>query len=925
MSAKNISIVAAAALVIALAAWFVTRDSSSTSSKDATVDTAPVAAPKDTPARKAASSKGGSNGKLEVSYEDDPMGTLRLEGQVIESDEEPVMGAIVSIDSRPPRFATTAEDGSFFFDGLVSRNYDLVARAESGVAGPVTARLSTTNDPVILILGAGGSLEVKVSGANQAGPISDATVELRGIGVRSAPTNTKGIATFSQMPVNRYQVVAKAPGYAPERSRVVISRSGAKAEISLTMNKGAAVSGIVVDAEGKPVAGASVVYQGASDWSVRGDRRLDSVLSASDGRFTIAALPKGSFRFVATAEGHAKGSSELTELSGETETTGVEIRMEPSATLRGRVLSSKGEPIAAARVRVAAMSSGMVRRRGGVRQVYTDDQGRYEIGELRRRKHEVVAMHESASSEIVSADLSHDPFVEELDLTLSIEGVIAGIVVDSKEEPIAGAQVTLFPDFRKGSGRSASEWRMRGMSTELTDAGGHFRVSGLAPDKDYRVRAVPGASNSPGRAWLSEGVEAKTGDEDVRIVLPADGGIRGKVAFKNGNAPEMFTVSVGWQRGTPFSSKDGKFELGELPPQTFTVVVKGPGIDESRVEEVVVEEGAFTDVGTITVGKGRTITGTVLDSGGSPVEGAKVSAGRVIFGDGSSSEASGRRGNPMARSTKTVTSRENGQFSLYGVVSGDLSIVADHESLGRSMPISVQQSRASMEGITLQLQKTGSLEGIVTKNGTPEEGVIVTATSVLFPAVTFNVASGADGSYRFDRLIGDTYRVKAMFGASPMSGMSFFAETATVTADNTSALNIDFTEGGAEITVVLSSEDELGFARIAIVGPDVSATTARELETAMGAQTGFESFSMSIRGRPASAKNVQPGKYNLCAVVFPSEVRGMDGTMGYMEREGDNLAIQCQLLEVPEGTKELEVTMSVIAPDFVPAPTDDSN
>ncbi len=919
MSSKNIAIAALVACLAAAALWFATRDGAEPKND------APVASPKQVattpaPAPKASASGKRSGGAVEVRYEDDPVGSLRLEGQVITADEAPVAGALVAIDARPPRVAKTAEDGSFFFDKLVARNYEVVAQAEQGAAGPVVARLSETNDPIVLILAPGGTLKVHVTAADGGENISNATVELRGISERSSAVDAKGHVVFSHVPVDRYDVVATAAGYAPQRSSVRISRSGAVAEVSLAMKRGAKVAGIVVDADGKPVPGARVMYQGASDWSVRADPRLDQVLTGANGYFSIDALPSGTFRFVAKAKGHAMGTSELTKLDGITDTTDVRIEMEASATLVGRVLSLTGEPVAAARVRVAAKSAGMVRRSGAVRQVYTDDQGKYEIGELRRRDHEVVAMHESASSEIASANLAAPPHSLELDLTLSVTGTIAGIVVDSQEEPIGGAQVTVLPDFRKGSGRSASDWRMRGMSTELTDAGGRFRVSGLQPEKDYRVRAIPGSSNNAGRAWLSDGIEARSGDDNVRIVLPADGGIRGKVLLENGEAPELFTVSVGWRRGTPFSSKDGSFDLSELPPKTFTLTIHGPGIDESRVEEVVVKEGDYTDVGTITVSKGRTISGTVLDSGGSPAAGAIVSAGRVIFGDGSSAKASGGSRNPLARGTKAATSNEDGQFTLYGVVMGDLSIVADHETLGRSMPISAQQSSSSMEGIVLQLQKTGALEGIVSKNGSPEEGVVVTATSVKFPGVTFNVASGSDGSYRFDRLIADTYRVKAMFGASPMSGMSFFAETTSVSVDSTANLNIDFVEGGVTVRVTLSAEKDLGFSRVNIVGPDIVATTARELEAAMASNKGFESMGMSISGRPAESKNVLPGRYQLCAIVYPSEVSGMQGTMAYMQREGDNLPAQCQLLEVAEGTTEQDVSMTVVVPDFVPEP-----
>src|SRR5258707_1075722 len=92
--------------------------------------------------------------------DDDPKGALRLEGQVVDADDHPVGGATVVLSSNPPRTATSEADGGFAFDTLVSRPYTLVARAvtPSGIAGPITARLTATSDPVVLKLRAAAKL-----------------------------------------------------------------------------------------------------------------------------------------------------------------------------------------------------------------------------------------------------------------------------------------------------------------------------------------------------------------------------------------------------------------------------------------------------------------------------------------------------------------------------------------------------------------------------------------------------------------------------------------------------------------------------------------------------------------------------------------------------------------------------------------------
>src|SRR4051812_46570259 len=98
-----------------------------------------------------------------VVVDDDPTGALRLEGQVIDTDDQPVSGAKVTISSRPVRTAVSEADGSFAFDALVGRTYTLVARAPHGVAGPITARLTEKSPPVIMKLRPAATLTVTVT------------------------------------------------------------------------------------------------------------------------------------------------------------------------------------------------------------------------------------------------------------------------------------------------------------------------------------------------------------------------------------------------------------------------------------------------------------------------------------------------------------------------------------------------------------------------------------------------------------------------------------------------------------------------------------------------------------------------------------------------------------------------------------------
>lgn len=866
----------------------------------------------------------GSEEAPRVLIDDDPEGNLQLEGRVEDKDHNGVPGAIVYVDTNPPRHVKAEEDGSFAITRLVGRQYRLAARSDLGVAGPLTVRLTENNDPVILTIRPSSTIEVTVVDAQTKKPVPSATVEVRGLATLTGTTDNSGVAVIRQIVSGGYELAAFAPGYAKQHSRIRVPRDAETTTARLTLRHGAPVSGVVLSPDGKPVEGATVRYQGASEWAQSADPRRDAAETDAQGKFSFDALPAGTFRFEAMSATYAPGYSEMVTLDGTTEKTGVEVKMEPGATIRGKVVSNSGDPVGTAEVRVRVVTRSM--RLSAARQVIADDEGKFEITGLAQKPVELVAVHGSGASEITEVDLSEPPAVREVTITLDLDGTIEGVVVGTDGEPIEGAQVTAMLDWRSRSGSRramrSSMW-FRGIPQELSDAGGRFKIGGLE-DGDYMVRASRSAGGFRGFRGR-DAQSAHTGDKNVEIVLPQEGSIVGKVAFKSGDPPEVFYIRTGgWGRGTPFSTKDGSFELHELPPREYSLTVSGPGFDKKSVAEIDVKEGEKKDVGTITVNKGRTISGRVVSEGGSPISDATVRAGRMLFGDGSSSSA-GRGGPPMARNAKETTTDDNGEFELSGVGMGDLSIVAEHEVEGRSKTMYLPGSGQSIVDLTLSLGGFGALEGTVTKSGQPAADIIVNAASTTAPAAVFGVASGPDGKFRFDRLAPDTYKVSAMTGRNPMRGFGYFPTLVTVQEDSTATANLEIESGNVTLSaeVVDPGGAELNFSMLFAVAGPVNARTARQLQLSIGAFDGFTAQAFSIRGNPAEFHNLNAGKYNVCAVPYPPEVQGMGETMSYMEREGDNLKVFCQEAIVAASPEEQSIAIEIEVPEFVPAPKGD--
>lgn len=873
-------IAVAVVLVLGIGAWSWLRTTRSQ------VAPAPVAEHAATPTEAPRRGPAGGDDRgaaLAVLIDDDPRGELRLEGLVLGADDKPVAGTTVVLAANPPRTTTTGEDGTFTFEALVGRPYTLVARGAAGVAGPITARLTATSEPVVLHLRPAAKVTVAVKDPAGA-PIDGATVELRGVDDQRA-TAAQGTATFATVVPGGYDLVAWAPGRAHTFQFAQVA-AGDNA-LAITLVPGARVSGVVRDDGGAPVVGARVVYDGASDWSAQGDPRRDAVVTTEGGAFAFEALPPGSFRFTATDPTRAPGTSALVTLDGTTERTGIAITLAAGAAVRGRVVDASGQPVSSARVRVGEASRSLIG--GAPRQAFSDDKGAFVITGLPRRALMAVAIHESASSANVTVDTSAGD-VAELVIELVVTGTIAGVVVDPAGQPVEGAQVSAGPNWRDGRGTfDPTQWRLRGFPQELTDAGGRFTLTGLTPGS-YIVNALPATAISRGRRGMGEGVTATTGDTSLRLVLQPEGGITGKVAFADGSAPSAYTVSVG-MAGQPFTTD--AFTLDSLTPQKSELTVRGPAF-QSRTIEVVIEPGKITDVGTITVEKGRRVGG-VVTSRGEPVAGATVYAGRMIFGSGSSSNA---QMGPMGRGTKTAVTGADGTFALSGFGGGDVTIVAEEPALGRSKSLRLPAVMPGQTELTLELMPYGALSGVLRQGGAPAEGVFVTAQSTTTPGSLYNVASGPDGSYRFDKLAPDTYKVSATLGM-PMMGMRFYSKQVDVPSGKEVTVDLSVEAGAVTLTVTgRPRAGVLGVANAWLASGVLAGTTAAALGLELAAAGPGASQWVIIRsGEPAVFKEVTPGAYTVCLVPFPAEVKGM-AAMGYGERHGDELAAYCKAVTV---------------------------
>lgn len=337
----------------------------------------------------------------------------------------------------------------------------------------------------------------------------------------------------------RVSVVGPVAGYdVPSRLVRARSRGGARferfersieivagepvSELRFALTRGLIVEGVVLDAEGKPVAAAEVQ---APDERLRapGGRttRTDEA-----GRFRLSGLPVGDAQKVNVVDTVRKlsGRAEIEAVTGDavpaSRTVAVEIRMQPTVRVFGKVTDGS-RPIPGVRVSLFEYTrrpnGGGASRVPGLEGV-TDDEGRFQIDQVDPGREYKIWIeqdrYERSEPQPFSAkpgeDFEHPPVVMR-----PLGQTVSGIVVDPDGNPVEG--VVLSARDRKTRRTIQSS---RPFLRNVTGKDGRFTMREL-PNVPLSLMAyIPLPMGSTDRAirFPSE-VDAEPGQTDVQIIL----------------------------------------------------------------------------------------------------------------------------------------------------------------------------------------------------------------------------------------------------------------------------------------------------------------------------------------------------------------------------------------------------------------------
>jgi protocatechuate 3,4-dioxygenase beta subunit len=683
----------------------------------------------------------------------------KVAGSVVDESGKPISGArviargseaLAGNDAVSFSETRTLPDGTFSMPDAPPGPRILTAIAAGYVRSPRIQMEARADER--LVLRPGGTIRGVLrdaSGQSVAGTIVVA-------GELAAQTDSAGRFEISGAPPGTEDLRVVWKDDFAARADGIRVKKGEASNVDLKLARAASIAGTVVEEKTKrPIAGARVTASVAAAGPFR-RRGLQERTARTDahGRFRLGGLASHPYSVEASKDGYL--ASTLPNLATSVVRSGTaNLALRRAASLAGKIVDEKGEPISGARVSVAQeFNLRMIRRRGlaaAAQAILAGGALSGTDGSFRLRN--IAPEHnlelEASKSGFATArqpgiTLKSGDAVAGISLVLRKGLAARGRVVDGSGKPIAGAQIWLVFQ-ESGGGRGAQmELRLLGMERQKPDTvsgpDGGFAVGGLSAGRYAAVVSRDGFARKSVAA-----LEVKAQGENVwpPIALAPGVALAGMVRDSTGLAIPGAQILVvdpggGGRTGDTSSGPDGKFAVGGLtaehpvmlnvsaqgyaaaqreatpPAQDLAIVLKSSATIRGRVEDA----DAKTPLTDFTVG---------TRSGG---------GNRFVV------QVGGAGGDHAFHS-------DDGTFELGDVAPGKWTV---HVTASGYRPADVSgvevAEGAVREGVVFSLKKGGGLSGRVLD---PQQGTGVPNASVSYQS---SGSGGMGGGAAFLRLGG---------------------------------------------------------------------------------------------------------------------------------------------------------------------------
>lgn len=534
---------------------------------------------------------------------------------------------------RGRRSAMTDAEGGFAIAGLTAGKYRFTARH------PDRAKASATDVEVVeggeprqvrIELTAGGTIEGLVTG--RAGkPVVNAFVVAATISsgaLKSSTTGPDGVYRIEGLPAGRYFVFKSR--FEEDATNLLYDLLGNMRLETVTVKEGETVRrdiqdetensvrvfGVVRDG-GEPVRRAMVTALGQDSDGILGIG-LRAKPTDDNGEYELIGLEPGSYTFQVA---RFMQRPEQTNLSVEVPDGVAELRVDlalPQSSISGRVVDTAGQPVAGVRVTAGLEGGGTsgpggllgLMLRNGVGRATSGADGSFEVRRLPEGSYRLTASGRGGQrdarryGQAQAGPFAVDGFlrVDNVLLTLPLAGTVRGTVRDGNGAPVVGAEVNYVLD---GTRRAANDdladlFGVQRRPVRTADDG-TFAVEGLTPGPYSFTADRDDKTSAPEEVVLVEGGEAtvqltlirgatlkiRVRNIDGTLLRPGDVQIldgRGQPVTKRMSALGIFRRFMG---NDDKKEDSGWREVGNVPPDTYTVVVSEPGKPEKRYTKTI--------------------------------------------------------------------------------------------------------------------------------------------------------------------------------------------------------------------------------------------------------------------------------------------------------------------------------------------------
>ncbi|MDJ0973134.1 MAG: carboxypeptidase regulatory-like domain-containing protein [Planctomycetota bacterium] len=582
-------------------------------------------------------------------------------------------------------------------------------------------------------------------------------------------TGDDGYFTLTSLEDGVYRLIARRSGYASEHEKdVVVQTDRSGKTLTLVLDEGSQLKGVVKDSVGRPIANARVIaIQESGRWMQMETPQREYTTTNEYGEYVLDTLsPRNQYRFGVMA----KGFMPLFDTGAKT-IEGSQVRdfeLPVGGTLTGVVVDKATQkPIADASVAVFVGEMNWRRRDNGKQAastiVRTGKDGTFELngvmaGPVPSAQIKAVGYVTASYSQWTQNQWPDVAEEETTEVRVELErgGLVKGTVISAdNKQPVAGATVLL-----DGGGWGGM---MQGLPSTVTDENGQYQLVGVRPGNYTVVASADGFA--PARAEDARVTMGESGGEHtVDLDLTEAGLVKGVIVDSNGEPVAGVRVRV-QQRAEPqpegqnannrnnrrgrrgrggsmtmrmlqnsravidMTSVDGKFELRGVAAGRWVVVAESEEYVRSYSQPFRIGAGETEEV-EVAMTDGAVLAGRVVDERGSGVRGARVRIGKLDDDQVRRVNLNAWQVDRQLEATVYTTDSE-GRFRIENLEPGVTAVkveVPDHITYYRR-DLRVRAGEV-YDGYTISMSKGETIQGTVRgADGKPIQGAYVAVTA----------------------------------------------------------------------------------------------------------------------------------------------------------------------------------------------------